>query len=103
VICIRRDLNNGFVFRRNFTRYWEAQGASFAAYVNGVKVVELWGGWADKSCHRVWTEETISCSFSTTKVCLDKICYDNDRFRALRLFVLQCWSIEIWSVMMIWW
>jgi hypothetical protein len=55
-------------FRKNFTCGWEDEGAAFAVYYKGKLVVDLWGGYADKSCLRPWTEDTLCVVFSTTKV-----------------------------------
>ncbi|HBP16056.1 MAG TPA: serine hydrolase, partial [Gammaproteobacteria bacterium] len=51
---IRGDVAPGFdavaeVFERNFTEDIEV-GASFCAVVNGVTVVDLWGGYCDQNC-----------------------------------------------------
>uniref|UniRef100_A0A7I4YI41 Beta-lactamase-related domain containing protein n=1 Tax=Haemonchus contortus TaxID=6289 RepID=A0A7I4YI41_HAECO len=54
-------------FEQNFIDGWESEGASFAVYVKGQKVVDLWGGYADKQAARLWKEDTISVAFSTTK------------------------------------
>ncbi|XGW11340.1 hypothetical protein V3C99_012667 [Haemonchus contortus] len=54
-------------FRRNFTECWEKGGATFAAYHKGKLIVDLWGGYADKSCNRLWNEDTITMIFSCTK------------------------------------
>ena len=45
----------------------EDLGASLAVNVDGELVVDLWGGWADEARTRPWTENTITCVFSTTK------------------------------------
>ncbi|KAK6051055.1 hypothetical protein COOONC_11442 [Cooperia oncophora] len=37
-------------FRGNFVDGWEKGGAAFAVYHKGRLVVDLWGGYADKSC-----------------------------------------------------
>jgi CubicO group peptidase (beta-lactamase class C family) len=42
-------------------------GAAFAAYHHGHKVVDLWGGVADKESGRPWEEDSIILVFSTTK------------------------------------
>ncbi|GMR37290.1 hypothetical protein PMAYCL1PPCAC_07485, partial [Pristionchus mayeri] len=53
--------------RQNVENGWEPEGCNFAAYVHGELVVDLWGGYADKSCGRVWDAETIATFFSCTK------------------------------------
>jgi CubicO group peptidase (beta-lactamase class C family) len=42
-------------------------GAAFAAYHRGRKVVDLWGGVADKASGEPWAEDTITLVYSTTK------------------------------------
>src|SRR6476469_6154529 len=42
-------------------------GASVAIVLDGEMVVDLWGGWADEAHTVPWTENTITCVFSTTK------------------------------------
>ena len=53
-------------FERNFTEFGE-EGAATAVYVKGRKVVDLWGGIADHTTGRPWTEGTLSLVWSTTK------------------------------------
>jgi CubicO group peptidase (beta-lactamase class C family) len=45
----------------------EDLGASLAVNLGGEMVVDLWGGWADEARTVPWTENTITCVFSTTK------------------------------------
>ncbi len=45
----------------------EELGASFAVNIDGEMVVDLWGGWADEARSVPWSEDTITCVFSTTK------------------------------------
>ena len=45
----------------------EDLGASLAVNIDGEMVVDLWGGWADEERTAAWTENTITCVFSTTK------------------------------------
>ncbi len=56
-------------FRQNFADGWEREGAAFAVYQNGKLVVDLWGGYADEYAMRQWKRDTLTNSFSTTKVC----------------------------------
>jgi len=42
-------------------------GASLVVNIDGEMVVDLWGGWADEARTVPWTENTITCIFSTTK------------------------------------
>jgi CubicO group peptidase (beta-lactamase class C family) len=43
-------------------------GASLAVTVAGEFALDLWGGWAVEARTVPWTENTIGCVFSTTKV-----------------------------------
>ncbi|VDN55606.1 unnamed protein product [Dracunculus medinensis] len=54
-------------FSENFTSRLESEGAAFAVYLNGEKIVDLWGGYADSSSKRKWKDDTVSVLFSTTK------------------------------------
>lgn len=45
----------------------EELGASFAAVRDGELVVDLWGGWADRTKTRPWAQDTIAPVYSTTK------------------------------------
>jgi CubicO group peptidase (beta-lactamase class C family) len=45
----------------------EEVGASFAAFLDGEPVVDLWGGFADAARTRPWQRDTIVNVFSTTK------------------------------------
>ena len=42
-------------------------GASLAVEVDGRRVVDCWGGWADTTRTRPWERDTIACVFSCTK------------------------------------
>jgi CubicO group peptidase (beta-lactamase class C family) len=53
-------------FANNFDSHGDV-GAAFSAYVNGEKVVDLWGGTADVETGRPWAEDTLQLFFSTTK------------------------------------
>ena len=53
-------------FAANFDKHGEV-GAAFSLYVRGDKVVDLWGGVADKETDRAWAEDTLQLVFSTTK------------------------------------
>jgi hypothetical protein len=54
------------VFQGNFDKESE-DGAGFAAYHRGQKVVDLWGGVADTTTGRMWDENTMVLTYSTTK------------------------------------
>src|SRR5438445_13510876 len=45
----------------------EDLGASLAVTIDGEMVLDLWGGWVDEARTVPWTENTITCVFSTTK------------------------------------
>ena len=53
-------------FRANFAERGEI-GASVAVYRDGVKVVDLWGGYRDGLTKSPWEPDTIANMFSTTK------------------------------------
>ena len=53
-------------FRANFEEHGEV-GAATAVYVGGKKVVDLWGGVADRSTGAPYTEDSLQLVFSTTK------------------------------------
>ncbi|HEY8217025.1 MAG TPA: serine hydrolase domain-containing protein [Acidimicrobiia bacterium] len=42
-------------------------GASVAVEIDGRRVVDCWGGWADAARTRPWAGDTIACTFSCTK------------------------------------
>lgn len=53
-------------FRRNFADGKEV-GAACAVYRDGVKVVDLWGGYRNGLTREPWHEDTLVPVFSTTK------------------------------------
>jgi CubicO group peptidase (beta-lactamase class C family) len=55
--------------RDSFARGFEKGelGAGVCAYVDGRKVVDLWGGWADGSRTRQWEQDTVAATMSATK------------------------------------
>lgn len=53
-------------FQANFDEGAEV-GAAFAAYHRGRKVVDLWGGVADRQAGTPWAEDTLVLVYSTTK------------------------------------
>ena len=53
-------------FEQNFREHSEV-GAGYSLYVDGTKVVDLWGGTADRSTGAPYTEDTLQLVFSTTK------------------------------------
>ncbi|WP_316520151.1 serine hydrolase domain-containing protein [Kitasatospora brasiliensis] len=54
------------VFAANFTEFPEL-GAATTVFVDGRKVVELWGGTADQATGRAWTQDTLVPVFSCAK------------------------------------
>jgi len=68
---IAGDVDEGYgkvadVFRRNLTSGQEV-GAAVAVYRDGVKVVDLWGGFRNGITKAPWAEDTLVPTFSTTK------------------------------------
>jgi CubicO group peptidase (beta-lactamase class C family) len=53
-------------FAQNFAEHGEV-GAGCSIYVEGRKVVDLWGGVADQATGRAYDESTLQLVFSTTK------------------------------------
>jgi CubicO group peptidase (beta-lactamase class C family) len=65
------DVDEGYgkvadAFRANFASGHEV-GAAMAVYRNGVKVVDLWGGYGDGITKTPWQHDTMVNMFSTTK------------------------------------
>jgi CubicO group peptidase (beta-lactamase class C family) len=65
------DVDEGYgkvadAFRANFASGSEV-GAALAVYRNGVKVVDLWGGYANGITKAPWQHDTMVNMFSTTK------------------------------------
>ncbi|XP_033103388.1 beta-lactamase domain-containing protein 2-like [Anneissia japonica] len=42
-------------------------GSAFVVYHKGKKVVDIWGGYADKQSHRPWKQDTLANVYSTGK------------------------------------
>jgi CubicO group peptidase (beta-lactamase class C family) len=59
-------------FAHNFVAHGEL-GAACAVYVDGVAVVDLWGGWADKARTRPWTRDTL-CGFYSVGKAFTALC-----------------------------
>ncbi len=53
-------------FRDNFAQRGEL-GAACAVYLDGKKIVDLWGGYRDASTKAPWNEDTMVLVFSATK------------------------------------
>ena len=68
---IAGDVDEGYgkladVFRRNMISGQEI-GAAVAVYHDGVKVVDLWGGYRNGISTAPWRDDTLVTMFSTTK------------------------------------
>ncbi|MEV1048311.1 serine hydrolase domain-containing protein [Streptomyces sp. NPDC049916] len=68
---VRGEVDEGYgpvadAFRRNFADGREV-GAACAVYRDGVKVVDLWGGYRDGLSRAPWEEDTLVPVYSTTK------------------------------------
>lgn len=71
MIAVHGSVKPGFepveaAFRENFERRGEV-GASACAWLDGEKVVDLWGGVADRETAENWREDTLAIVFSATK------------------------------------
>ena len=64
--CAPRFARVKDAFAKNFAVENEV-GASFAAFVDGELVVDLWGGHADAARTRAWQRDTLANVWSTTK------------------------------------
>ena len=53
-------------FQRNFDASGEA-GASVCVYLGGERIVDLWGGFADRATETPWQQDTLALVFSATK------------------------------------
>uniref|UniRef100_A0A914VQA1 Beta-lactamase-related domain-containing protein n=1 Tax=Plectus sambesii TaxID=2011161 RepID=A0A914VQA1_9BILA len=65
--CAERFSKVQKVFEKNFRDGWEVEGAAFCVYLDGEKVIDIWGGYADSSSHRRWKSDTMTTCFSSTK------------------------------------
>jgi CubicO group peptidase (beta-lactamase class C family) len=54
------------VFEKNFTADADV-GAGFCVVQDGELLVDLWGGFRDRSCETPWTEDTLVNVYSTSK------------------------------------
>ena len=67
---VRGTVESGFEsVADSFARGFEKGelGAAVSAYVDGCKVVDLWGGWADADRTSEWQHDTIVATYSATK------------------------------------
>ena len=66
-------------FAANFTQHGDV-GAACCIYLDGRKVVDLWGGTADQKTGRLWEEDTLALVYSTTKgvtaICAHRLAQD---------------------------
>lgn len=65
-ICDEKFRPVAKAFLTNFLEEQEI-GASFCVYLEGRKVIDLWGGHADASRTRLWEQDTLVNVWSTTK------------------------------------
>ncbi|WP_416984859.1 serine hydrolase domain-containing protein [Streptomyces sp. T028] len=65
-LCDARFAAVRTAFEENF-RDRDELGAAVAVTVDGVTVVDLWGGWADAARTRAWERDTLVNVWSTTK------------------------------------
>ncbi|PAV75532.1 hypothetical protein WR25_14700 [Diploscapter pachys] len=77
-LCVLLAIFYNFAsYRQNFLDGWESDGAAFAVYKDGQKVVDIWGGYADIHSDRKWQKDTMTVTFSTTKavssICIAKL------------------------------
>jgi CubicO group peptidase (beta-lactamase class C family) len=71
VMVVNGEVASGFepvrdAFGANFAQHGDV-GAAFALYVDGRKVVDLWGGVADVRTGREWSSDTLALVYSTSK------------------------------------
>jgi len=64
--CDQRFAALAEVFAENFA-IRDERGAAICVYQDGVKLVDLWGGWADEAQTRPWREDTLVCMMSVGK------------------------------------
>ena len=69
-IEVKGDVKPGFEsVRDEFARLWQdiEVGASFCAFHQGTKIVDLWGGFTDRDMTQQWQADTLVNVYSTTK------------------------------------
>lgn len=59
---------NSILGRANHEGGWEKEGSSVAVFHKGELVVDLWGGFADRTAGRPWEQDTMTVAYSSTKV-----------------------------------
>ena len=65
-------------FKYNMTldpRFGKELGASVCVFLNGKKVVDIWGGYKDKRKIFPWERNTITCMMSIAKSCCAICCF----------------------------
>lgn len=79
-------------FEYNFEHDIEV-GASFCAYVDSERVVDLWGGYKDRERSNLWQEHTLVNLYSTTKglTCLALAALLDDGVLAVDMQVSKLW------------
>lgn len=69
--CVQGYCHRSFdAVRRAFEQNFEEKretGASLAIEIDGTRMVDIWGGYADSACTVPWKKDTISIVFSITK------------------------------------
>ena len=65
-VCDARFAPVREAFAANFAQHGEI-GAAMTVFVGGRKVVDLWGGWADRARTRPWAEDTLVNFYSVGK------------------------------------
>ena len=75
-------------FVQNFEEHGDV-GAGYSLYVDGAKVVDLWGGIADRKAGAPYTEDTLQLVFSTTKgataACVNLLAQRGEHYRFERM------------------
>lgn len=69
-IEVKGEVKPGFEsVRDEFARLWQdiEIGASFCAFHQGTKIVDLWGGYTDREMTQQWQADTLVNVYSTTK------------------------------------
>ena len=76
--CDKRFENARKAFAENFEKRGEL-GAAVSIVIDGRPVVDLWGGYADKTKTRPWQRDTLVNVYSTTKGLTADLCPSADR------------------------
>ena len=54
-------------FRENYRAEEDELGSAVSVVVDGVPVVDVWGGWSDEDRREPWAEDTLVCMMSVAK------------------------------------